>query len=336
MLVHAYRLCLTETDSPDKAIVEASHARLADWFIKASSLKDAGIFCGPAGSGDSIARELGRLIADAEIAGTLPPLIRLLETADTQRERMHALYVLCRRTQGWTLHQRRFFFAALTELEQTAFSGAGMAGRLQQIRDRATATLSDEERRQLGELAESSVTNPWTPESTSRPIVQRWTLPQLTSQLSLLSQVGNTSNGATLFREVQCIACHRMNGPGGTLGPDLSSVASRFTQRDILNSILSPSDVIAEKYRGTQIVTTAGKVFNGHIVIGGDYRSSHLRIVQNPLQPDVVTEIPKRDIEYHQASKVSLMPAGLLDTLTVHEILDLLAFLRSGTAYPDR
>ena len=114
------------------------------------------------------------------------------------------------------------------------------------------------------------------------------------------------------------------------LGPDLTAVSRRFSRRDILASIIDPSLVIAEKYRGAQVVTTDGRVINGRVVTGGDYRATELRIVEDSMQPGKITRIKKQDIEISQPSKTSPMPAGLVDTLTAVEILDLLAFLASG------
>ncbi|MCH7989781.1 MAG: heme-binding protein, partial [Planctomycetes bacterium] len=100
--------------------------------------------------------------------------------------------------------------------------------------------------------------------------------------------------------------------------------------KDILESIISPSKVVAEKYRNVQIVTTEGKVITGQIIPGGDYRSPTLRIVTDPLKPNTITEIPKRSIEVHRISETSAMPKNLLNTLTKEEILDLLAFIESA------
>ena len=162
-----------------------------------------------------------------------------------------------------------------------------------------------------------------------RPFVRKWTLDELADSVIKSSKMGDADRGAKLFREVQCFACHRMNGRGGVLGPDLSSVASRFSERDILASIVEPSSVIAEKYQGMQIVTTDGNVIQGRVATGGDYRSTVLRLVEDPLKPGEITEIPKSDVEIHRPSKVSPMPAGLLDTMSVKDVLDLLAYLRT-------
>ena len=112
-----------------------------------------------------------------------------------------------------------------------------------------------------------------------RPLVNKWSLDSASKQLANLNVAdGDTERGATLFRAVQCIACHRMKGRGGVTGPDLSSVASRFSQQDILASIIEPSRVISEKYQSVQIVTSDGKSGSGT----GCYRG-RLSLVRSPL-----------------------------------------------------
>lgn len=335
LVVRAYRLCLIDADGLSSAVVDDARRRLIAWLVELSPAHMAFSTRAPGGSGDSVRRELARLVSDLQVDGAVLPLMELLAVSVTQRERMHALFVLCTQRNGWSMEHRRFFFEALRELEQTAFSGAGMPARLQQIREHAVVGLADAERKQLGELLEPVAVNSGGPLAIHRPFVQKWTLPTLESRFRGMSQAGSAARGKRLFGEIQCIVCHRMNGPGGVMGPDLSSVAGRFSRRDILASIVNPSDVIAEKYRGTQLVTTAGKVINGRVVTGGDYRSSVLRLVEDPLQPGRITEIVKSEIDFHQASRVSPMPAGLLDTLTADEVLDLLAFLRMSVSPPN-
>ncbi len=54
-----------------------------------------------------------------------------------------------------------------------------------------------------------------------------------------------------------------------------------------------------------------------------------LRLVPNLLKPDKIETIDKSSIEERKTADVSTMPTGLLDTYTVEEIFDLLAFIQS-------
>ena len=324
-LIQSYRRCITGTDRFDVA----TEKRLLNWFERFTP-NHAGQYVPPLGSGEDVYRELARLVADQKISGVVRGLINLLSASNTQRERMHALYLLCSQTEGWNADRRRFFFEALQELEQTAFSGEGMSGRLKQIREKALESMTEQQKSELGKLVIAASVNSRDSLSISRPHVRNWTVDDAINQVGSLKQPGDPERGERLYREVQCVACHRMNGPGGLIGPDLTAVASRFSRSDILSAIISPSDVIAEKYQGTQIVTVQGKVLQGRIALGGDYRATSVRLIEDPFEPGKITDIPKSDIELHQASRISPMPAGLLDTMTAEEINDLLAYLESN------
>ena len=109
-------------------------------------------------------------------------------------------------------------------------------------------------------------------------------------------------------------------------------MGSRFSQRDLLNSILEPSAVVAEKYRNVQVVTQAGKTIVGRVISRGDYRSPSMQIATDPLDATKVVEIRKVEVESHQESTISPMPKGLLSTLNADEIADLLAYLVSAAS----
>ena len=76
------------------------------------------------------------------------------------------------------------------------------------------------------------------------------------------------------------------------------------------------------------MVTLDGKLHSGVVVFEDD---KVLRLSANPLEKDVqVVEIDQQDIDEREESKVSIMPDGLLNTMTRNEILDLLAYIISG------
>lgn len=135
------------------------------------------------------------------------------------------------------------------------------------------------------------------------------------------------ARGERLFREALCVRCHRFGTEGRTLGPDLTFVATRFGPRDLLEHILVPSKVIDGKYRQTTIETKSGRVLVGRIV-GGD--EQHLLLATDPLRPTKVTKVGLNDIDSRQNSPISPTPAGLLNSLSESEILDLLEDLRTG------
>ncbi len=121
-----------------------------------------------------------------------------------------------------------------------------------------------------------------------------------------------------------CIQCHRLDGRGGTLGPDLSVVGRTANRTQLIQSIVNPSAEVAPQYQGWQITTHPGEVITG---LQGHYRSgSGASIVVLDGGERLVSNA---DLKSLDAMTESLMPAGLENTYSVEEFRDLLAFLES-------
>jgi len=229
--------------------------------------------------------------------------------------------------EGWTPDSRRAYLVALNEAS-TFVAGEGMPKFLETIRKEFVATLTAKETADLAELLKPAAVEDDIVSVTSRAVVKKWTIEDFTAALDQPAK-GNAERGAVLFREALCTRCHRAGARGPAVGPDLTYVGNRFSRQDLLGSILTPSKVVAENYRGVRVSTTDGRVMSGRVVTGGDFRSQILRISTDPLRPSAVVEIDKKDIEGVRESEVSPMPTGLVDGLTADEVLDLLAYLTS-------
>lgn len=135
---------------------------------------------------------------------------------------------------------------------------------------------------------------------------------------------GDPAKGALAFQKGQCAKCHRHGRKGETIGPDLSAVSMRFQQKEILQAILFPSQIISDQYAAKSIVTSAGKTYVGIVAPSGTDAVIVLQANGEKIA------IKNADIESTTPSKKSSMPDGLLDKLTLEEIADLFAFLNSG------
>ena len=135
-----------------------------------------------------------------------------------------------------------------------------------------------------------------------------------------------SKRGAEAYLVGQCVKCHRFGNEGGAVGPDLTAISSRFSRKDVLESIVEPSKVVSDQYQNERFVTATGKTVVGRVV---DDTPDALVVQPDPLLPERVT-IKKADLESRSPSKVSPMPANLVDVLTEDEILDLLAFLETS------
>jgi putative heme-binding domain-containing protein len=296
--------------------------------------------------------ELCQLLVFLEAPRTATKTLALIDAAPTQEQQLAYLFPLRTLTSGWTLEERRHYFTALNSYPRpdalhdprliSWFQDAGrpygdgdsFLKQLDLIRKDAAATLTESERRALASLiAVSSVRG-----ETGRPavaslkpqprtMVSEWKMKDFLVALDALPTGRNWwMTGQQAFFDAQCIACHKMGNLGGNVGPDLTAVSSRFTRRDVLESILEPSQVVSEQFKNTTLVLNDGEEVTGRIV---DETGDKMVIYANPFTQDL-TEIKKAAIKSRHLSIVSPMPKGLVNVLTKEEILNLLAYIESA------
>jgi putative heme-binding domain-containing protein len=136
---------------------------------------------------------------------------------------------------------------------------------------------------------------------------------------------GNAQRGKAIFAStaVKCAICHKVHGTGGDVGPDLSQVGGKFDRTHLIESILDPSAEITQGYHATVIEMKSGRVITG---IVKEESAAAVTLVDADAKQIIV---PARDIESRAVSKISLMPTGLVDTLTPAQFTDLIAYLES-------
>lgn len=141
----------------------------------------------------------------------------------------------------------------------------------------------------------------------------------------LLAIKGDAARGAELVSMTgkmgACLACHIVNGIGRDFGPDLSKVGSRLTREQILESLHQPSKVIAKGYETWTLTLKDGSMQTGFVVNPGDGNVT-LKIPTG--QPQT---FERAQIGSQKAQPLSLMPEGLLQSMTEQEAADVIAFL---------
>jgi len=119
-----------------------------------------------------------------------------------------------------------------------------------------------------------------------------------------------------------CYRCHRVDGRGGDIGPDLSTIG-RTDRRRILESILQPSNEVGPSFQAWQIETSDGKSLTGMLIRTNLDESTYLD-AQGSL-----FKVRSTDVSERRGLPTSIMPSGLPDMLTDQELRDLLAYLVS-------
>ena len=153
---------------------------------------------------------------------------------------------------------------------------------------------------------------------------KEWTFDDLASSVEGLSSGRSFANGKQIFEVASCVSCHRMNGVGEQVGPDLAQLDAKMTQVEILRSLLEPSAKIDEKYQTHVFTTKSGNVVTGMIL---EETPQRIKVIENPLAKTAPVVLDRADIDERSKSPTSIMPKGLLDKLTSEEILDLIAYI---------
>ncbi len=292
-----------------------------------------------------INRETVQILVYLRSTKVLDKALAHMRAVPTQEDQYHYIFHLRTLPIGfWSLQQRREYLSyfardhkfpghpkeTLDWFEQAKrpySNGASYANFVKNFLKEAVTNMSDQERTQLAAeiKAVAQVAIP-TYETKARKFVKAWTMDEVTPQLDKVVKGRNFERGRDAFIGGQCIKCHRMGDIGGGAGPDLTAVSSRFSRRDILESILEPSKVISEQYQNISVTTMAGKTFIGRLV---DETPAKIVLQPDPLSGERI-EIAVKDIDARSVSKVSPMPANLADVLTADEILDLIAYLEAS------
>ncbi len=248
---------------------------------------------------------------------------RILANHPPSREIGYALALRNLRT-GWTIDDRRTFFEFLNEAAKSS-GGSSFPGFMRNIRDEALANCLDSERVALQDLTGESY-DP-VPDFEITKIAgpgREWTLPEARSQATRFKEA-SFENGRSLYFAANCGKCHRHNGLGGNVGPDLTSIPNKFDVNYVIDHIIDPSKVISDQYQASTVLTADGRTLSG-LVSEAD---NMLIIYPSDPKADPIT-LKIEDVEAVRPSEVSQMPKGLIDGLNAEELRDLLAYLMSG------
>jgi putative heme-binding domain-containing protein len=312
---------------------------------------------------ETLNRELCELLIYLEAPGVVKKTLGLLAKAPTQEEQIHYVFHLRNLSNGWTMEDRREYLAWFerngapkkmgkgaypggkgayesdpkkhppevlqwfADVDRPYGDGASFPKFIINIRESIAASFSDTERAEFASfIAETKRLKTPATSVVARKFVKEWTMDDLLPSLDQAGSGRSFAKGKEAFLAAQCLACHRFGNEGGSVGPDITAVSSRFSRADILSSIVEPSKVISDQYQNITVKLKNGDDFNGRLL---DETADKLVLMVDPLS-NVQRTVKRSDVQSREPSKVSPMPDGLVSILTKEEILDLIAYLESG------
>jgi putative heme-binding domain-containing protein len=138
---------------------------------------------------------------------------------------------------------------------------------------------------------------------------------------TVLGMPGDAARGRGVFQKV-CASCHRLEGVGHEIAPNLASFRDRGPEAILVN-VLDPNREVNPQFVNYTLVAKDGRTVTG-IIAAETANSVTLRRAD-----DATDTIERREIDELRASGLSLMPEGLEKQIDQAAMADLLAYLRS-------
>lgn len=130
---------------------------------------------------------------------------------------------------------------------------------------------------------------------------------------------GDAARGQVQYQQ-RCLACHRADGQGLQVGPDLVTVKTRGRDA-LLTAILEPSKEVAAQYIVFHFTTRDGAAYAGFIA------EDNATGVTLKMPGGLTQTLPRALIKGSSSTGQSLMPEGLEAGMTVQDMADLLTFI---------
>jgi putative heme-binding domain-containing protein len=130
------------------------------------------------------------------------------------------------------------------------------------------------------------------------------------------------ASGEALFKRERCAECHRIDGVGGRLGPDLSSIGKTRSVEHLRQSILEPNADVRQRYYVVSITDTSGKTSEGFLMNEDTYT---IQFIDPSGQ---LYSLEKANLKSFRIDRVSKMPS-YHGKLSHDEVDGLVAYLSS-------
>lgn len=285
-------------------------------------------------------RELQVVLAYMNAPGAIDALLAVLTPDKPQEEQIHTVYCLRAIKEGWTPEQRKQLVAWFDRGREMG-GGASFEGHIEYLWQDTLALLTDEERsaaeahkaeilRKRQEMALANQTADDEARKNQRSDLAQMGFQELAEFLEYDPMAYASANaedivrGRKVFERAKCATCHVFGTVGHGGGPDLSTVVSRFRRRDILEAIMFPSKVVSDQYVGVTLELSDLSDVTGMIVSESADAISLIDTTGQRL------EVKKSDITKRSDAVGSIMPEGLLNTMSMDDLVALINFLERG------
>ncbi len=238
-------------------------------------------------------------------------------------------YVYCLRVvKGpWKSDERERYFTWIAKLLENK-GGNSYGGFLKMIREDAMKNATPEEREQIEKLKLVVPSNPFANLPPIKGPGRNWSVDDVVKLAEGKLDGRSHKNGEAMFRAGLCAACHRFGAEGGSVGPDLTNLAGRFSVRDLAVAIQDPSQTVSDQFEFDKITRADGSTLTGKVI---EEKDEKWIVATNPYDMSQTIEIERGDIKSINPSPVSPMPGGLINRMNEDELKDLIAYLLGKT-----
>jgi putative heme-binding domain-containing protein len=136
-----------------------------------------------------------------------------------------------------------------------------------------------------------------------------------------LEMSADSARGQSVFKSV-CAKCHKLNGIGAEVGPDLATMRHQPKQV-LLNAILDPSQSLSQGFEAYVVETVSGSTVDGVL---GPQTPTTITLRHEEGKEDL---IQRKDIKSMHVTNLSAMPADLEKQVTVQQMADVLEYIKA-------
>ena len=288
-----------------------------------------------------INRELLKVLSFLEVPGVVEEGLAYLDLDLPREEEIQAVYALRTVATGWTPETR----GRLIDWFRKAWhfrGAASMEGFIENLWDSSLQLLEPEERKRAELLKDEAMEekmrqlaayladdDPSEIEGESRPgdRLANLSFEELSDFLEydpMSYEEGDVERGRKVFYLAKCVNCHVFGEEGRGGGPDLSTVVKRFRRREILESLMFPSRVVSDQYVSWSVRLKNHDEITGMFVSESDDELTLITATGERV------EVARDQIEERRESSLSIMPEGLVDSMTMRDLVSLMLFLEKA------